>query len=91
MWINRVGAMDDTSMKACAATKSPRHQRDRQSRVVTFSVTKKRPASAGLLDATEGLDQSVITQPMIAFRSASLAADFGWPVPEESFLTAAST
>ncbi len=35
--------------------------------------------------------QRLITQFMISFRSASLAADFGWPPPDFSFSTAAFT
>ncbi len=58
---------------------------------VTVAVTTKKAGKAPAFFVDETTDQSLTTHSMMAFRSASLAADLGWPLPVASFLTAAST
>ena len=56
---------------------------------VTPAVTTKRAGKCRPHFALRACAQSVITQSMIALISASLAADFGWPLPDATFAAAA--
>ena len=58
---------------------------------VTAPVTNKKAGFAPAFRSRKFAVQSVMTQSMTALRSASLAGDFGWPLADEIFFTAAAT